>query len=43
MLVLHSTNAHGGRALTHGEFYTREGLLVASVSQEAMIRLKPEA
>lgn len=43
LLVLHSTNAHGGRALTHGEFYTREGLLVASVSQEAMIRLKPEA
>lgn len=43
LLVLHSTNAHGGRALTHGEFYTREGLLVASVTQEAMIRLKPEA
>lgn len=41
LLMLHSTNAHGGRALTHGEFFTREGQLVASVTQEAMIRLKP--
>lgn len=43
LLVLHSTNAHAGRGLTHGEFYTRDGLLVASVTQEAMIRLKGQA
>ncbi|RGE22520.1 acyl-CoA thioesterase II [Leucobacter sp. wl10] len=39
---LHSPTAQGGRGLAHGRFYDREGSLVASVSQETMIRL-PEA
>ncbi|MFD2757210.1 acyl-CoA thioesterase domain-containing protein [Gulosibacter faecalis] len=43
LLVLASNNAHGGRSLTQGEFYTRDGELVATVAQEAMIRLKGEA
>lgn len=36
---LESPTAGGGRGLTHGRFYDREGSLVASVSQESMIRL----
>ena len=36
---LDSPTAQGGRGLTHGRFYDREGSLVASVSQECMIRL----
>ncbi|MFT4231281.1 MAG: acyl-CoA thioesterase II [Leucobacter sp.] len=39
---LESPTAQGGRGLTHGRFYDRDGALVASVSQETMVRL-PEA
>lgn len=39
---LESPTAQGGRGLTHGRFYDREGALVASVSQESMVRL-PDA
>jgi acyl-CoA thioesterase II len=35
-----SPTSSDGRGLAHGEFYTREGLLVASVVQEALIRQK---
>lgn len=35
-----SVSSQGGRGLTTGEFYTRDGKLVASVAQEAMVRLK---
>ncbi|GAA1614259.1 acyl-CoA thioesterase [Leucobacter chromiireducens] len=35
---LESPTAQGGRGLTHGRFYDRNGVLVASVSQEGMIR-----
>ncbi|MFC5338103.1 acyl-CoA thioesterase [Leucobacter denitrificans] len=36
---LESPTAQGGRGLAHGRFYNRDGSLVASVSQESMIRL----
>ncbi|WP_024355716.1 acyl-CoA thioesterase [Leucobacter chironomi] len=39
---LDSPTSQGGRGLTHGRFYDRDGRLVASVSQESMIRL-PDA
>lgn len=39
---LDSPTSQGGRGLAHGRFYDREGRLVASVSQESMIRL-PDA
>ena len=32
----------GGRALTRGRFFTRDGRLVATVAQEGMTRIKPE-
>jgi len=35
-----SVSSQGGRGLTTGEFYTRDGKLVASVAQEAMVRVK---
>lgn len=41
LFVLGSPNMHGGRMLSHGYFYDRAGHLVASVSQEAMFRIKP--
>ncbi len=34
-----STSASGGRGLSHGRIYTREGVLVASVAQEGMTRV----
>ena len=39
---LESPTAQGGRGLAHGRFYDRSGSLVASVSQESMIRLPEE-
>jgi acyl-CoA thioesterase-2 len=41
--VQESTSANGGRGLSHGRIYTREGLLVASVAQEGMTRVTPTA
>jgi acyl-CoA thioesterase-2 len=35
-----SPTSSDGRGLAHGEFYTRQGSLVASVVQEALIRVK---
>jgi acyl-CoA thioesterase-2 len=35
-----SPSASDGRGLAHGEFYTRDGQLVASVMQEALVRLR---
>lgn len=34
----HTTTAGGARALSHGEFFSRDGLLVASVTQEGLLR-----
>ncbi|WP_168626954.1 acyl-CoA thioesterase II [Cryobacterium sp. BB307] len=39
LYVQESPSATGGRGLSHGRFYTREGVLVASVAQEGMIRI----
>ena len=36
---LDSPTAQGGRGLTHGRFYDRDGALVASVAQEVTLRL----
>jgi acyl-CoA thioesterase-2 len=37
-----SPSAQGGRGLTRGMIYTRDGLLVASTAQEGLIRLLPD-
>lgn len=39
LYVIDSPIARGGRGLGHGRFYDREGALVASVSQEAIVRV----
>jgi acyl-CoA thioesterase-2 len=38
LYVQESPNARGGRGLTLGRIYTRDGVLVASVAQEGMVR-----
>ena len=44
LYTMESPSASGGRGLSVGRIYTREGLLVASVAQEGMIRVpEPEA
>ncbi|PSL39723.1 acyl-CoA thioesterase-2 [Labedella gwakjiensis] len=39
LYVQDSPSAVGGRGLSRGAFYTRDGVLVASVAQEGMIRI----
>jgi len=39
LYVQQSPSATGGRALAQGDIFTRDGLLVATVAQEGMIRL----
>jgi acyl-CoA thioesterase-2 len=39
LYVQESPNARGGRGLATGRIYTQEGALVASVTQEIMIRV----
>jgi acyl-CoA thioesterase-2 len=39
LFVLEGTNAIGGRGLTHGRFYSRDGVLLASIAQEGMLRV----
>ncbi|MGY6496935.1 MAG: acyl-CoA thioesterase [Microcella sp.] len=41
--VQESPNAIGGRGLSTGRIFTRDGLLVASVAQEGMVRVPREA
>ncbi|WP_233551431.1 acyl-CoA thioesterase [Amnibacterium setariae] len=41
--VQESTSASGGRGLSHGRIYTRDGALVASVAQEGMTRVPASA
>lgn len=38
----HTTVAVGARGLSHAEFFSRDGLLVASVTQEGLVRPKRE-
>lgn len=42
LYVQESPNAIGGRGLATGRIYTREGVLLATVAQEGMIRLPSE-
>ena len=37
---LDSPNASGGRGLSRGSFYTRDGALVASTAQESLLRVQ---
>ncbi|MCG7417284.1 acyl-CoA thioesterase II [Microbacterium sp. ACRRU] len=39
LYVQESPNARGGRGLSTGRIYTRDGLLLASVAQEVMVRV----
>ncbi len=39
LYVQESPNAGGGRGLAHGRIYNREGVLLASVAQEGMVRV----
>lgn len=43
LFVLESPSASGGRGLTTGHVYTRDGVLVATVAQEGMVRIPREA
>ena len=38
-----SPSTSGGRGLTRGRLYTRDGLLIASVAQEGLVRLRTKA
>lgn len=40
LYALDSPNASGSRGFSRGEFFTREGVLVASTAQESLIRLR---
>jgi acyl-CoA thioesterase-2 len=41
LYAIESPNASGGRGLTFGRFFTRDGKLVASTAQEGVIRVRP--
>ncbi|WP_448810246.1 acyl-CoA thioesterase [Agromyces bauzanensis] len=43
LFVQESPSASGGRGLSLGRIYTREGVLVASVAQEGMVRVPHDA
>jgi acyl-CoA thioesterase-2 len=40
LYAMESPNASGARGLNNGRIYTRKGTLVASVTQEGLIRLR---
>jgi acyl-CoA thioesterase-2 len=40
---MQSPNASGARGLALGQFFTRDGVLVASTAQEGLVRIWPEA
>jgi len=42
LYAMESPSASGARGLSHGRIYTRDGLLVASTTQEGLIRHRPE-
>jgi acyl-CoA thioesterase-2 len=42
LYVQESPNAIGGRGLSTGRIFSREGLLLATVAQEGMIRIPEE-
>jgi acyl-CoA thioesterase-2 len=40
LFAMESSNASGGRALCHAHVYNRQGVLIATVAQEGLIRLR---
>ena len=38
--VIESPSASGSRGLVRGQFFTRDGILVASTAQEGLIRMR---
>ena len=42
LYAMHSPSACGSRGLNHGQIFTQEGILVASVAQEGLMRFHPE-
>jgi acyl-CoA thioesterase-2 len=42
LYVQESPTATGGRGLSQGRIYSRDGVLLASVAQEGMVRLRRE-
>lgn len=42
LFAMESPSAAGARGLSHGNFFTREGALVASAAQEGLMRITPE-
>ena len=43
LYVQESPSARGGRGLSNGRIYSRDGALVASVAQEVMVRVRQDA
>lgn len=43
LYTMDSTNAGGGRGFSRGQFFSRDGRLIASTAQESLIRLRPAA
>jgi acyl-CoA thioesterase-2 len=41
LYTMDSTNAGGGRGFSRGQFFSRDGRLIASTAQESLIRLRP--
>lgn len=41
LYTMDSPNAGGGRGLSRGQFFSRDGTLIASTMQESLIRLRP--
>lgn len=42
LYTIDSTSSSGGRGFSRGQFFTRDGQLVASTTQESLMRLRPE-
>lgn len=43
LYTMDSTNAGGGRGFSRGQFFSRDGQLIASTAQESLIRLRPSS
>ncbi len=43
LYVQESPSARGGRGLANGRIFSREGMLLASVAQEIMVRVPTDA
>jgi acyl-CoA thioesterase-2 len=43
LYTMDSPNAGGGRGFSRGQFFSREGRLIASTAQESLIRMRPSS